>query len=115
LTNNFTLPALAIAEIYKKRWAVELFFRWIKQHLRIKAFYGTSENAVKTQIWIAVSVYILVAIVRKRLGMEARLYQLLQIFSLTLFEKTPILQVLQRFTSQEELQDSSNQLILFDF
>jgi hypothetical protein len=115
LTNNFTLPPLAIAEIYKKRWAVELFFRWIKQHLRIKAFYGTSENAVKTQIWIAVSVYILVAIVRKRLGMEARLHQLLQIFSLTLFEKTPILQVLQRFTSQEELQDSSNQLILFDF
>jgi Domain of unknown function (DUF4372)/Transposase DDE domain len=115
LTNNFTLPALAIAEIYKKRWAVELFFRWIKQHLRIKAFYGTSENAVKTQIWIAVSVYILVAIVRKRLGTEAKLYQLLQIFSLTLFEKTPILQVLQRFLSKEELQDSSNQLILFDF
>jgi hypothetical protein len=115
LTNNFTLPPLAIAEIYKKRWAVELFFRWIKQHLRIKAFYGTSENAVKTQIWIAVSVYILVAIVRKRLGIKASLYQLLQIFSLTLFEKTPILQVLQRFTSQEELQKSSNQLILFDF
>jgi hypothetical protein len=115
LTNNFTLPALAIAEIYKKRWAVELFFRWIKQHLRIKAFYGTSENAVKTQIWIAVSVYILVAIVRKRLGTEAKFYQLLQIFSLTLFEKTPILQVLQRFTPQYELQDSSNQLILFDF
>jgi hypothetical protein len=115
LTNNFTLPALAIAEIYKKRWAVELFFRWIKQHLRIKAFYGTSENAVKTQIWIAVSVYILVAIVRKRLGLEASLHQLLQIFSLTLFEKTPILQVLQRFNSQEELQGTSNQLILFDF
>ncbi len=115
LTNNFTLPPLAIAEIYKKRWAVELFFRWIKQHLPIKAFYGTSENAVKTQIWIAVSVYILVAIVRKRLGIEASLYQLLQIFSLTLFEKTPILQVLHRFNSQEELQNSSNQLILFDF
>jgi len=97
LTNNFTLPALAIAEIYKKRWAVELFFRWIKQHLRIKAFYGTGENAVKTQIWIAVSVYILVAIVRKRLGVEASLYQLLQIFSLTLFEKPPILQVFQRY------------------
>jgi len=86
LTNNFTLPPLAVAEIYKKRWAVELFFRWIKQHLRIKAFYGTSENAVKTQIWIAVSVYLLVAIVRKRLGIEASLYQLLQIFSVTLFE-----------------------------
>jgi hypothetical protein len=115
LTNNFTLPPLAIAEIYKKRWAVELFFRWIKQHLRIKAFYGTSENAVKTQIWIAISVYIPVAMVRKRLGIEAGLYQLLQIFSLTLFEKTPILQALQRFDSQEELQNHSNQLILFDF
>ena len=89
LTNNFALPALAIAEIYKKRWAVELFFRWIKQHLRIKAFFGTSGNAVKTQIWIAVSAYVLVAIVRKRLGMEASLYQIPQILSLTLFEKTP--------------------------
>jgi hypothetical protein len=89
LTNNFTLPALTIARIYKQRWQVELFFKWIKQHLRIKAFYGTSENAVKTQIWIAVSVYVLVAIVRKRLGLEASLYQILQILSLTLFEKTP--------------------------
>ena len=115
LTNNFALPALAIAEIYKKRWAVELFFRWIKQHLRIKAFFGTSENAVKTQIWIAVSVYVLVAIVRKRLGIEASLYQLLQIFSVTLFEKTPILRALQRFDSNDELQPSPNQLILFDF
>ena len=91
LTNNFTLPALTIAQIYKCRWQVELFFKWIKQHLRIKAFYGTSENAVKTQIWIAVSVYVLVAIVRKRLGLEASLYQILQILSLTLFEKTPVL------------------------
>jgi hypothetical protein len=115
LTNNFTLPPLAIAEIYKKRWAVELFFRWIKQHLRIKAFYGTSENAVKTQIWIAISVYVLVAIVRKRLSIEASLYQLLQIFSVTLFEKTPILRALQNFDSQDELQPSHNQLILFDF
>jgi hypothetical protein len=115
LTNNFTLPPLAIAEIYKKRWAVELFFRWIKQHLRIKAFYGTSENAVKTQIWIAVSVYVLVAIVHKRLGIEASLYQLLQIFSVTLFEKTPILRALQRDGFQEELSYPSNQLILFDF
>jgi len=90
-------------------------FRWIKQHLRIKAFYGMSENAVKTQIWIAISVYILVAIARKCLGIEASLYQLLQIFSLTLFEKTPILQVLQRFSSQEELHPSANRLILFDF
>jgi hypothetical protein len=94
---------------------VELLFRWIKQHLRIKAFYGTSENAVKTQIWIAVSVYVLVAIVRKRLGIDASLYQLLQIFSVTLFEKTPILPALQRFDSQDELQAPSNQLILFDF
>ena len=95
LTNNFTLPALTIALIYKQRWQVELFFKWIKQHLRIKAFYGTSENAVKTQIWIAVSVYVLVAIVRKRLGLEASLYQILQILSLTLFEKAPILCSLQ--------------------
>ena len=95
LTNNFTLPALTIAQIYKSRWQVELFFKWIKQHLRIKAFYGTSENAVKTQIWIAVSIYVLVAIVRKRLRLDASLYQILQILSLTLFEKTPILQALQ--------------------
>ena len=115
LTNNFTLPPLTIAQIYKKRWEVELFFRWIKQHLRIKAFYGTSENAVKTQIWIAVSVYVLVAIVRKRLDLEASLYQLLQIFSVTLFEKTPILRALQRDDSQDELYESCNQLILFDF
>jgi IS4 transposase len=85
LTNNFVLPALTIAQIYKSRWQVELFFKWIKQHLRIKAFFGTSENAV-TQIWIAVSVYVLVAVVRKRLGLEASLYQILQILSLTLFE-----------------------------
>ena len=110
LTNNFTLPALTIARIYKQRWQVELFFKWIKQHLRIKAFYGTSENAVKTQIWIAVSVYVLVAIVRKQLGLEASLYQILQILSLTLFEKTPILQALQATDSQSDLYDSSNQL-----
>ena len=103
LTNNFTLPALTIALIYKSRWQVELFFKWIKQHLRIKAFYGTSENAVKTQIWIAVSVYVLVAIVRKRLGLEASLYQILQILSVTLFEKTPILQALQASDSQERI------------
>jgi hypothetical protein len=115
LTNNFTLPALTIAQIHKSRWQVELFFKWIKQHLRIKAFYGTSENAVKTQIWIAVSVYVLVAIVRKRLGLEASLYQILQILSVTLFEKTPILQALQASDSQGELLDHGNQLILFDF
>ena len=114
LTNNFTLPALTIAQIYKQRWQVELFFRWIKMHLRIKAFYGTSENAVKTQIWIAVSVYMLVAIVRKRLGIEGSLYQILQILSLTLFEKTPILQALQTSNSESDLGDLSNQLILFD-
>jgi hypothetical protein len=115
LTNNFALPALTIALIYKSRWQIELFFKWIKQHLRIKAFFGTSENAVKTQIWIAVSVYLLVAIVRKRLGLDASLYQILQILSLTLFEKTPILQVLQAPDSQCESLDPSNQLILFDF
>jgi len=113
LTNNFTLPALTIAQVYQCRWQVELFFKWIKQHLRIKAFFGTSQNAVKTQIWIAVSVYVLVAIVRKRLGLEVTLYQILQILSVTLFEKTPILQALQPPDSQENLPDSANQLNLF--
>ena len=115
LTNNFTLPALTIAQIYQCRWQVELFFKWIKQHLRIKAFYGTSENAVKTQIWIAVSVYVLVAIIRKRLGLEASLYQILQILSVTLFEKTPILRALRASDSCPGLPDPGNQLILFDF
>ena len=115
LTNNFVLPALTIAQIFKARWQVELFFKWIKQHLRIKAFFGTSENAVKTQIWIAVSVYVLVAIIRKRLGLEASLYQILQILSITLFEKTPILQALQASDSRSDLLDPGNQLILFDF
>jgi hypothetical protein len=114
LTNNFRLPALTIAQIYKCRWQVELFFKWIKQHLRIKAFYGTSENAVKTQIWIAVSVYVLVAIVRKRLGLEASLYQILQILSVTLFEKAPILRALQASDFDNETSDPGNQLILFD-
>jgi transposase len=113
LTNNFTLPAATVAEIYKQRWQVELFFKWIKQQLRIKAFYGTSENAVKTQIWIAVSVYVLVAIVRKRFELEASLYQILQVLSLTLFEKTRILRALQRINSQHELYPSGNQLNLF--
>jgi hypothetical protein len=90
-------------------------FKWIKQHLRIKAFYGTSENAVKTQIWIAVSVYVLVAIARKRLGLEVSLYQILQILSVTIFEKVPILQAFEALDSQSELLDSSNQMILFDF
>jgi len=114
LTNNFVLPALTIARIYKSRWQVELFFKWIKQHLRIKAFYGLSENAVKTQIWIAISVYVLVAIVRKRLGLNASLYQILQILSLSLFEKMPILQALQPSDSQPEFPDPGKQLTLSD-
>jgi hypothetical protein len=113
LTNNFVLPALTIAQIYKSRWQVELFFKWIKQHLRIKAFYSTGENAVKTQIWIAVSVSVLVAIVRKRLGLQASLYQILQILSVTLFEKTPILRALQPSDSEEIPLDFANQLNLF--
>jgi Domain of unknown function (DUF4372)/Transposase DDE domain len=113
LTNNFTLPARTIADIYRQRWQVELFFKWIKQNLRIKAFYGTSENAVKTQIWIAVSMYVLVAIMRERLGLEASLYQILQILSVTLFEKTPIVRALQSSNSHSDLLDYSNQLMLF--
>jgi hypothetical protein len=113
LTNNFSLPAATVAAIYKQRWQVELFFKWIKQHLRIKAFYGTSEKAVKTQIWIAVSVYVLVAIVRKRPELKASLYQILQVLSLTLFEKTPILRALQQIDSQLELPGADNQLNLF--
>jgi hypothetical protein len=115
LTNNFRLPALTIAKIYKSRWMVELFFKFIKQHLRIKSFYGTSENAVKTQIWVAVSVYVLVAIVRKRMQVQASFYQILQILSLSLFEKVPILQALEAAKSENELLNSANQLILFDF
>lgn len=114
LTNNFLLPALTIAQLYKCRWQVELFFKWIKQHLRIKAFYGTSENAVKTQIWIAVSVYVLVAIIKKRLGLDLSLYTILQILSVTLFEKTPMLQVLTNFDSETEQRESPNQLLLFN-
>jgi transposase len=115
LTNNFVLPALTIAQIYKSRWQVELFFKWIKQHLRIKAFYGTSENAVKTQIWIAISVYVLVAIARKRLGLEASLYQILQILSVSLFEKTPILRAFDDADFQQDLSVDANQMILFNF
>jgi hypothetical protein len=115
LTNNFVLPAATIAQTYKCRWQVELFCRWVKQHLRIKSFFGTSDNAVKTQIWIAVSIYVLVAIVRKRLELRASLYQILQILSVTLFEKVPVLQALQASSFQEDLLQDSNQLILFDF
>ena len=114
LTNNFVLPALTIAQTYKCRWQIELFFRWIKQHLRIKSFFGTSANAVRTQIWIAVSIYLLVAIVRKRLGLRASLYQILQILSVTLFEKVPILRALEASSSQDDLLDDPNQLILFN-
>jgi hypothetical protein len=114
LTNNFAVPALTIAQIYRSRWQVELFFKWVKQHLRIKSFYGTNENAVKTQIWIAVSVYVLVAIVRKRLGLDKTLYQILQILSITIFEKEPILQVFQASDSESELFVDPNQLALFD-
>ncbi len=114
LTNNFLLPAVTIADIYRCRWQVELFFKWIKQHLRIKAFYGTSENAVKTQIWIAISVYVLVAIVRKRLNLNLSLYTILQILSVTLFEKTPILQALTSTDSNDNEFDSCRQLILFN-
>jgi len=114
LTNNFAVPALTIAQIYRSRWQVELFFKWIKQHLRIKSFYETNENAVKTQIWIAVSVYIMVAIVRKRLGLDKTLYQILQILSVTIFEKDPILQVFQASDSESEFFVNPNQLDLFD-
>src|SRR5713226_6731160 len=114
LTNNFALPALTIAQIYKCRWQVELFFKWIKQHLRIKAFYGTSENAVKTQIWIAVSVYVLVAIVKKRLNISASLYEMLQILSLTMFEKTSLNTLLATVGAAQNDDDFSNQLNLFN-
>ena len=115
LTNNFALPATTICALYKSRWQVELFFKWIKQHLRIKKFYGTSENAVKSQIWIAVSVYVLVAIVKKRLNLDASLYTLLQIFSLTLFEKMPIQQAFAGSNYIPEQEIASNQLNLFAF
>jgi len=114
LTNNFTLPASTITELYRCRWQVELFFKWIKQHLRIKVFFGTSENAVKTQIWIAVSVYVLVAIVKKRLKLSATLYEMLQILSLTMFERIPLDQLLNKFVTDEFPTLSPNQLNLFN-
>ena len=114
LTNNFDLPALTVCLLYKSRWQVELFFKWIKQHLRIKAFYGYSENAVKTQIWIAVSVYVLVAIVRKRLALAGSLHEILQVLSLTLFEQVPILQAFGDIDSQEKSGEISKQLNLLD-
>ena len=114
LTNCFTLPAITIAQLYKCRWQVELFFKWIKQHLRIKAFFGTTKNAVKTQIWIAISVYVLVAIIKKQLNLDLSLYTILQILSVTLFEKVSILQVLTEAGYKTDGADSCNQLMLFD-
>jgi len=115
LTNNFVLPALTITQLYRCRWQVELFFKWIKQHLRIKAFFGTSENAVKSQIWIAVSIYVLVAIIKKRLRLEASLFQLLQILSVTMFERTPLHQLLTLSPGEHVSGLSDNQLTLFEF
>jgi len=114
LTNNTSLSAQTIADLYRSRWQIELFFKWIKQHLRIKSFFGTTENAVKSQIWIAVSVYVLVAIIKKRLNLDASLYEMLQILSLTMFERMPLDQLLTKTPMSQELPDSSNQLILFD-
>jgi hypothetical protein len=114
LTNNFAIPAQTVADLYRYRWQVELFFKWIKQHLRIKSFFGTSENAVKTQIWIAISVYVLVAIIKKRLNLSTDLYTILQILSLTLFEKDPLEQMLANCDYKSEECDMDNQLNLFD-
>jgi hypothetical protein len=114
LTNHFGLPALTIAQLYQQRWQVELFFRWLKQHLRIKAFYGTSANAVRTQLWVAVCVYALVAILKKCLGSDATLYHLLQVLSVSVFEKTPLAELFQAPRSQNEISQLSNQLFLFE-
>ncbi len=114
LTNNFSVPARTIADLYRYRWQVELFFKWIKQHLRIKSFFGTTENAVKTQIWIAISVYVLVAIIKKRLDLKIELYTILQILSLTLFEKMPLDQLLMISEYKNEMDGMTNQLNLFD-
>lgn len=114
LTNNFTVPAHTVAKLYRYRWQVELFFKWIKQHLRIKSFFGVTENAVKTQIWIAISVYVLVAIIKKRLNLEMELYTILQILSLSLFEKHPLDQLLTNRGYNSEHIENPNQLNLFD-
>ena len=115
LTNNFALPALTITQLYRCRWQVELFFKWVKQHLRIKRFFGTSENAVKSQIWIAVSVYLLVAIVKKRLNLKPSLFQLLQVLSVTMFERTPLDQLLKFNDAEQDMLDSPKQLNLLGF
>src|SRR5574340_934409 len=114
LTNNFQLHALIIAQLYRARWQVELFFRWIKQHLRIRAFYGTSPNAVKTQVWVAISVYVLVAILKKQLQLDLSLYKILQILSVTLFEKSPILLAFSQYNDRIPEPDPSIQLDLFN-
>ena len=114
LTNNFTLPAHTISQLYRCRWQVELFFKWIKQHLRIKAFYGTSENAVKTQIWTAVAVYVLVAIIKKRLNINLSLYTMLQILSVSVFEKMSLVHILTDNDYNMKQTNTTNQLILFD-
>ena len=114
LSNYLTLPPLTIARLYKCRWQVELFFKWIKRHLRIKRFFGNTENAVKTRIWIAVSVYLLVAIIKKRLDIDASLYTILQVLSVTVFEKTPLLQMLNEAERTEKSHPQHNQLNLFE-
>ena len=114
LTNNFDLPALIIAQLYKCRWQVELFFKWIKQNLRIKHFFGTTDNAVKTQVWIAICVYVLVAIVRKELRLEMSLSQILQILSVNVFEQIPLAQLVTQTQSQDNSSNSHNQLMLWD-
>ena len=114
LSNNFIVPPLVIAQLYKSRWQIELFFKWIKQHLRIKAFFGTSKNAVKTQVWIAISVYVLVAIIKKRLNLDLSLYTILQILSVTTFEQVPIIQVLTQFDYRSMENWSDKQLLLKD-
>jgi len=113
LTNNFSIAPLSVAALYRYRWQIELFFKWIKQHLRIKRFFGTSPNSVKTQVWIAVAVYVLIAIIKKKLGLKQNLYTILQVLSLTLFEKTSILSLFDNFNDTEKTFDSSNQLLLF--
>jgi hypothetical protein len=115
LTNNFEIPASMVANLYHSRWKIELFFKWIKQHLRIKAFFGTSPNAVKTQIWNAISIYVLVAIIKKTLKIEKNLYTILQILSVSLFEKVPISQLLTNLESHKSYEGNCNQLNLFDF
>ena len=115
LTNNLSPPPLTIARLYKCRWQVELFFKWIKQHLRIKRFFGTSENAVKTQVWIAISVYVLIAIIKKRLDIDASLYTILQVLSVTVFEKTSLRQMLSEPEPTENDHPQHNQLNLFDY